>query len=753
MGKGVLDRQLFTEWWKNPSFGNPYVQTSARNDINQNYGGVQPSGTITSPVLNQPQTPPTARQQVQESLPSEKWGILPMVGYPNSDITYGAEPGMIDQGIGALQEVVNDNITIRPNTTEYDKTDPFRLRISRDGKEVYRYGQPSPNAEYDPTLEMEDVDAEPMGEYETPTNDPVDESTGTGIDGLPKTPETPDVTTAEIEKRNFLEANKDPDETLEAFAERIGIPLSDKPYSNWDYIRDMSTGLLASDDDEFLGALGDASLYSNKNRDTAYDADRATRNTLAIAKWKSEEEKEAARESHLSKIKLQEMKDAGTEIKNTLAPIGRSHVVDGVKVTDREIVSGYHGSPFEVILPNGSRVYRVDDTDVDAQEAKYFARKDDLINTIDIRIKSERMDDIIQARATDKTYQGIHLSQARKTGELKALTKEMIANKIEGAKLVGELVADGKEANNAEIAAQLTSALEGGDRVFRSLYRDFQAGLYNNLNPSQQAMMKYHIGIKASDLATAAHNKNPKENYSADDFIMPATNWVMDHMKWDQKGDDMFTFDSTTAQDETMRLIHGDSLGKDLGDYWWSSDMEAQELSPYDARHDDTTYQTPYHTAGENSLWNLDQYELAKPEEQRRYLSDSSALLNKLEANAPHIASDELGIDIKDAMMDANLLRGGEDKWWARNNESRYEKPESWSIEPELVDPEGNVVSREQLRDAKYQWQGFMGGDHKAGKGHWFTYEKQNGIWRRKPLNEAFKALGYKFNEARSVKY
>ena len=605
-------------------FANPYVNDANRQDITQTYGADQsrPSTAIATPVLDTDEFKNDWGMRPNSMPPltvgQDSRGNSVMTDEGDSQISYG-DNDLVKQGIGSVLSAGSDIMdTIKDN-----------VRVTNpDGDTVFgefegdNYETPKSDALDNELDEVKNFTDSGIGAIET--------EPGTESELIPPMVNTDTNEVVNEDLLNILAANKKPDETFEEFAKRIGVNLSDKPYDNWDYIRDMSAGLLASKEDSFLGALGDASLLSNAARSKAEDRDDTKRTSVALTKFKYDEDTKTAAQKADAIVEAARLKAEADGNKDKLASKSHTSTVNGLKVTKTEVISGFEDSPFVTTLPDNTRIYTVTENDVDALESKVWERGDDLIKRVDKGVQSERMDKLIQDAATNKTFQGVYLSKAIESGKLTEFQNVMHANNIEGAAKLSEWTAHPDEGDNAEKGAQLASMLEAGGRIGRDLYTNFQAGLYNDLNNSQQEKMKWHIADRARDMANAAHRMNPDENYSADEFITPAMDWVMDHMKWDDP-DNLFTFDSTSAQLEAMQLAHGDKLGKDFGNFVFSSDMEAAEISKYDARHDDTFYQTPAHEAGENALWNMDQFELAKPEHQKLYISDSAGLVNKLE--------------------------------------------------------------------------------------------------------------------------
>jgi len=754
----VNQRALFTNnWWD----WNPNITAANRNDITQTYGTQVPQLNIPqgqSPLINSasqqnqgigalatPVQPPTSN----DSIPlTEAQASSPP---PMSQSLKDRFPGVVNQGgpvksanqteptvnisnnstgiSGLIEKGRNYATSILPPHKKAAITQEAVTNLQEQGisltsenvnNEISRLTQGATESIDDSSVPMEEITTP----YATPDRSGIESILPISEDNHPlnkKEVMPSDNVKKSSEVIDFLESNKDPEETLQEFAKRIGINLKDKPYDNWDYIRDMSAGLLASKEDTFFGALGDAALLSNQQRDKAETGEDSKRSQLAVAKWKSDEDWKQLEVKNKALIDAATIK-AGGENPLKLGPSLRT--VDdgnGNKIEYKIIEKGKKGlDPKRIVEIDGINTLAVTSVDKGVLQERKFTHMTAFNKEAEDWVDSDRLDHQISYVGENTAWNENMLAKWKSTDSYKKTIVKLNDSKEDGAEKLANALEDG----NAQEAFQYASALTQIGGVGKSLADAYYTGLLSQLSPGERNQIKTTILSETRKRMEEKYDPANPKSYVAWDFIQPATSYVLKNMKWDETGTLKFDLGSTQSELNNFRSGLDAITGEDRNKEWWTWGwLNQQEFVDGDPRKE-LGWEAPFNRPDESSIFNKNQWELL-PEDQKQDVENiGSNIISTLKKDFN--VSEKQGInDILASITDSNSIGGGEDIWLWKNQQSKLRKPKQWYVEPIAYDKNNKRRSVDELRKKGIMWNGF--------KGEWFTFQKdQEGEWRRK---------------------
>ena len=751
----VNQRALFTNnWWD----WNPNITAANRNDITQTHGTQVPQlnipqgqGPLINPASQQnqgigalatPVQPPTSN----DSIPlTEAQASSPP---PMSQSLKDRFPGVVNQGgpvksanqteptvnisnnstgiSGLIEKGRNYATSILPPHKKAAITQEAVTNLQEQGisltsenvnNEISRLTQGATESIDDSSVPMEEITTP----YATPDRSGIESILPISEDDHPlnKNEVMPsDNVKKSSEVIDFLESNKDPEETLQEFAKRIGINLKDKPYDNWDYIRDMSAGLLASKEDTFFGALGDAALLSNQQRDKAETGEDSKRSQLAVAKWKSDEDWKQLEVKNKALIDAATIK-AGDENPLKLGPSLRT--VDdgnGNKIEYKIIEKGKKGlDPKRIVEIDGINTLAVTSVDEGVLQERKFTHMTAFNKEAEDWVDSDRLDHQISYVGENTAWNENMLAKWKSTDSYKKTIVKLNDSKEDGAKKLAEALENG----NAQEAFQYASALAQIPGVGKSLASAYYTGLLSQLSPGEQNQIKTTILSETRKRMEEKYDPANPKSYVAWDFIQPATSYVLKNMKWDETGTLKFDLGSTQSELNNFR----DAINESTGTGIWNTITGGQMFSknhPMNA----LGWETPWHSPDQNSIFSKSQWSLLSQDQKNDVHGMGSNITSILKKDF-NLTEAQANDDVITSLIDSNSVGGGEDSIGWKNQQSKLRKPKQWYVEPTAYDGAGKRRSVEELRKNGILWNGF--------KGEWFTFQKdQEGEWRRKTV-------------------
>jgi hypothetical protein len=535
-----------------------------------------------------------------------------------------------------------------------------------------------------------------------------------------------------------------PDESLEDFAARIGINLNNKPYSNWDYIRDMSAGLLqhSRDDGTFFGALGPAATKTNAAMREAERDEKQLRNKLAIAKWKSDEEWQKDIMKLNAAEKLAKLKASKLELK------GKPIIIDdgrGTKTTAQLITGDYRLVPEHMRIWSGGRpFYKTTEENNAVMLQQRFDSTKDFNTTVSDYVKTENMQSMLDQFALGTSYGGVMISRLRDSDDY----DDLMTDFREGTSKLGQRLADLMDDKNADPddISKLVLSLRDNDAVEAAIKRKFMGGLYSQVLPSEKTELAQVIGKEARRAGGEAITNDPWEYQTPMDYITAATADIMGNAKWGLEPGDPAKFNPTQTEYDLQKFKSGwDTLtGEDDSDELLNTRLF--NLAEYTPNH------SLYGTKGgkhplKGSMFTDSQWELLKPEHKKAFFNDGSALSAKLQRDYGYTQkrADE---DVMSSFIDSNAIRGGADNFLVWNDyESSYTKPKQWFVEPDgYTDATGKHHTIDELRKEKITWNGIIG--------EWYKFiDVDTDTPRRISISRMMKEQGVTWPNIEAIKF
>ena len=767
-------------WASNPAFSNPYVQANNRADINDTYGATQPPQLNVGSAQASPVRPPGPTDSYP--LPPSSQGATDNRSlqdrYPDVAQSQGQQPGNPEfSGIGSLEEfnapkeygkaiaiesanAVGDLANATGNLVKDNWIDIARFAIERAGlppteklirekaKELKQEFEN--NSGFDVSEFIEDDITESYA-------DPESGGIASVFSTTPPTSE-PSATDTLTSQLDFLKSNKPPDESLEDFAKRIGVDLKDKPYSNWDYIRDMSAGLLASKEDNFFGALGDASIHSNTNRDKAVDKNDTKRTALAVAKWQSDLDWDKLEYKQKADIYAAAIKAGGKVGEIKTGDTVYSHTDNNGNAIDYKLVTSNPANIRSSRLGwiDGLPVLKLDAQDKAITEQRTFDNQNAFIKTIDSYIGTDKLKDSILESAETAEYNG-ELLVKWKTSDTYAETMQKFGeSQEEAAKNLIKAI----DNNDSQAAFHWASILQGTGQAGANMAKSYYTGLWQQMSPGDHSAFEEEIRKRAIENMRNAYDPNNPKAESAWTFMKPAIDDVINSANYDEKGVIRFA-KATPAEIENARVDWDNITGLDENNSWFNIAAfnfdEFPDGHPLKGR---LTVESPLNTPHEYSAINKNQYELLNTQSKQQLSKVRSELLSDLKRNS-NMTPQQALYDINNSIIDSNSIYGGEDIWLSDNKMSRLDLPNHYNDRPPILftDKSGkkHKVSNNDLMKKGVMWNGF-----KNGVGQYYTFQidpvtdqlvldPDTGAPIRINVTNLFKAKGFTFGRSRAI--
>lgn len=485
-------------------------------------------------------------------------------------------------------------------------------------------------------------------------------------------------------------------ESFDKFAKDIGVDLSD-PYTPWDYISDLSAGLLASNDNTFLGALGDAALLSNKNKRASESQQKDLKAKLAMAKYQNDNAWDIARykaDSKWSSDALTNLKGTNIKLSTTGMPSitdegGKTHQL--VQITEGADQLAANGAP--IFNYNGVPVMYKRDMDEYKLEQRVHTRHQKQVTGItNFMSKPEVYDKAVKNELRKHMYKGNLLWGATKSDEyIDALQQARDAG-LEGIEQFAEAVEDGR----GQDAYYFLQSAEGAPRLMKALKSATEEGLWTTLSEGEEGRFNELIQEEASRLALEAVGKNQTKSYDPVKFVRQAMRNVIPKINWDIQGEGKWNLDITEAEHVAGQEITGDIVGKDLIGSIFNTDLFDKAEWPKDDPRSGAVLQLE----NELAMFNKNQYSLLSDYDKGVLASDVAEFSRKI-AQATGIDTETATNDLWSSMLTKDVVSGGEDIPGGTNLPAKYRPFKTWKVEP--------AARRQQARDNGFLW------DHERG--------------------------------------
>jgi hypothetical protein len=708
--------------WKDPYWKQQSTQQPAQQPAPQGYAN---GGRTGNQYANQYQNPYSGSSVITSAAPSqEAQDIASTTRLPSENLASNVAGGigeLYDSAVGYAKDNVGQQRDEASWLAEMDENGDKLGRVAifnlkKQGKEL---SNRNVNMEIkrltDEHRMVNDGSSMPTSANPVGANDNPDITDPTGIEAaLANDKGKTGAGSSTSVEMNYLANEKQPDETLEAWAERIGINLKgkdEKAYSNWDYIGDMSAALLSapgtSDNSttNFLSALGAGSTAVNEGRKAAESTKDKKRTSLALAKWQSDDAWEKFGLKQDADLKAAQMKalEDGYDIK--MGPeLSRSTDRNGTDVAYTIIKKGWENLPSDRVTTIGGKkvlISRVGDSNV-LLDRRYKNIKD-LDGSIIDAMQSDFIEDKIVAAAQNIPFKGEMLASWRMSDEGKEILADIQASTVKGA----EGYAEALEAGDFDAAFDAANALAMKGAVGQSLSKAFYTGMLGELSPGDNELMRQAIRDRALESGRAAYNANPENPLNAVQMIEPSINYQLENMHWDKDGLLKFATEAGPSTINNWQNFWGGVTGDDRSGDWFSS-FNVEGFPDTYKELKKNGYDAPFNRPDEMSIINKDQWELLSENQKQQVEVMSSTLATDLTRN--HSLTEEQSFeDITTAIIDSNSIHGGEDVWGWNNTPARLDLPKKWQVEPTVTDGHGKVWSRDQLRENNIKWNGFKG--------------------------------------------
>lgn len=522
-----------------------------------------------------------------------------------------------------------------------------------------------------------------------------------------------------LPEQEILQSVKESPEVRKSFAEELGIDVSN-PYDTWAYIRDMSAGLLASDEPTFLGAWGEAALMSNKNRKEANKENRLLKAKLALTKWENEEKKKAADLKYGRDVDIATLKASIKKPKNPHDRVLSSITENGI--TYETIESDQPpapGSGIQFIPTDNGKFVFVRPTNKRAPENR--KRMVELSDKLSDRINSpEVFDRAVRTAGYGTIFKGKPLydfAKNEKYEEARAALKGK-------SKEVLEKYADAVDEGNAEDATDYLRQAQILPQLGPAMQKHFEQGVITELSAYDRDMIAKLTQKKALELMNEVEFGGER-TYTVDDFLRPALQYVLDNANWDMEGRDRYRMDLTREEIEQGYRTwkqHAGVAPKPYDAPWWSWD--ALNAAEYPEGHPGASItEDPFRKAGDIGMINMNQFEMLPAHIQSQLNADMITVARNVRQFNPNVTEEEIRNKFLTAVIVNNSLHGGEDTWGKGSDvPSKYSPPKAkmWHVEPQKIVKKGKSYKPESLfKDFDMAWDGF--------RGQWFRVYEDNG--------------------------
>ncbi len=637
---------------------------------------------------------------------------------------------------------------------------------------------------------------------------PINARTGVGIETLKKDPIVPtDVSTNVVEKEAKLKATENeattnntdkgksgngistiPTPTFETkpyvsnlykgvdYQQELRDLVKDKPYSNWDYIRDMSAGLLASDNPSFLGALGEASLSSNANRSKVVSENDALNAKLKVASANSKEawakldftEKnrwDAAQASAQSNFNTAQARveaakliadakvlaastkkgdeieaarllaDAaalkvGSKVKYNDMKQTVIEMVNGAEVTTvlRGVESGIENIPPQFLRRIDGKYYAVETSVNNAGASnRIYTKAATLHRDVQESIgKSTNLYNYAQGQAEGLSSNGQRLHVLKDTPEYLEFNKKL---RKSGTKLMDLYTAainstdpDGNDIRNFSAALASQPQLEA---QYKNLLASGPMAEMSEKDFTNGGMLDA-INSRANSLVETAMKDHPYRHYNPQDFIRQATNDVLANADFTLTGPDRFLSTGSRSTLGDVEDLANEMYGGDEENFFFTfAATNMQNYPPSHPKAGRAIINSIGNRPDENSFINKTQWELLG-KSGRNEVNREIGLVTDEIVRETNFTKKRVIEDLYNSTIEANSIYGGEDVIGWNNIESKFYHPEFVYIEPKVYkDANGVEQPTSNLRSKNHAWNAF--------KGEWFTYDADENYLARRP--------------------
>lgn len=524
-------------------------------------------------------------------------------------------------------------------------------------------------------------------------------------------------------------SKKIPPEEKMSLAEELGIDLTD-PYDDWAWVRDMSAGLLASEQPTLFSAWGEAALASNKNRDVKEAWAKEMDAKLKLAKWTMEEkerlqDKKSAQDLNAAWYKAQ-WENKGIDCK----------AVNGIcidKTIDSNDFSGRTSGKYHIVkdmnaIPEGVNVTMHPTLGIpvvlktDAQFPPYMEQFDKELG----KLTEGKRNEIVSGLAKGIEYNGepiLRLTEDDDRGKNYYRSVENISgmyNRLLDLQESGKFNTKEGQEERDHIMGQIMNT-PGLNAI---VYNSFQQGPFaEKLGPVKERLQMKIDEVAADMYEDAVMNAKDNKYPRVAEVWGKAAEDVLMNVKWDLDPNlpgfwnptyDTKQYEATVSDADTY-------FGTDDANEWFNTTLLNFAENPKILSGRD---RPPLQLPNERPLINRNQYQLADKNQKGKYLDYVSEIGAKI--------AQENGLSPEDAREDAFVgtivnrsLWGGEDTLGSDNQNSIFHKPERWILEPNRK-VKGTIENPKTGKPEKFDGTLMRDVMRKFG----FYWEPVGGVWR-----------------------
>lgn len=479
----------------------------------------------------------------------------------------------------------------------------------------------------------------------------------------------------------------------------------DREYSNWDYIRDLSAQLLASDSPRFLQALGQGQQVTAAKRDKIEGANHDLKAKIKMKTLEARELANRERYKQEAKAKIEKYKNMYGDLK-----LGQKPIYSSVYNKDNQEVSvklwpvdkgdpRISRDPDSIVVKDGKYFVIERATDNVKFENKVYTHlkdyKSDLMAKVD---KPELIQSVVNDILMDEEKDGeFLLSLQQMPGWDKLRGKFIEANEEAAVKMVNAI-----ESGNAEEAAKWLETLQGMPQLMKAMKEFTYAGLASDMSDPDYKRIADLAGeraIKAAGIQFRdALNKNTTWNSNANMDFKNAVRSVIRGIEWDAKNSSLkYDLDNTKGERNKAASEIDTIAGTDTADDLFVVELFNQKEYPKS------------HTLGKAGLKPKFNYDELSQNEQGEMQKDFLKIQKNMVKRG--IPAKQASNSIMSSFIESNVIQGDAPfwSWWGSDSDNvKYTAPDTWHIEP------GSPEKRDEARANGWDWDGFQG--------HWFYY-------------------------------
>ena len=506
---------------------------------------------------------------------------------------------------------------------------------------------------------------------------------------------------AELSSPDITKYRTENTTNLKQFAKDLGVDLGD-PYDAWAYIRDMSAGLLASDSNTFLGALGDAALLSNKNRQTMEAAQKELKAKLVMAKWKNDED--WAKLHYKTAAELATAKNKrGSAFKKLPGGSYSDIGLNGEKISWTPIEMTPEGVNAAQAMPTGTWEWKGDQLYVQDVDRKTYdkllaerTRIEEGYNWGGQKLdKTENVKAMIDNQLFKTTAGGEYLLSIRNNPEVQELIADLMGQYGKGMEEFGEYYLNSAEPEGAEVARMLTQV----PQIIQGLRSVMTKGPLSNMHDADYK--------EIADRIQTLYNRGVEEAAVKGSLLTPI------------KYNEIFK----TALKNTVRDIKVYQKDRGFKFAWGVSESDLKEAAEasedirgigwFNLKDTPPNYNKQiemFQRSDERPLINKDQIELLPKEQVPEVYGDMGKIREEMLRHG--FDRDRAKWDINLSYDTSGLIFGGEDRFnlfSKKDLDSRYVKPPQFYLEPLTFSKNGQEYPTSKLRDQDIHFNIFTG--------------------------------------------